>query len=166
MAVLRTSDRWPHFSVVWGKLASPRIAGLGKKTSYLDPSPCQSLGKLRCIVQGRAGVLGAVQQQHRGHEVGILGSVHHIGGGQCLQLSFPLEAHDAVEQGVVQTPLVEVLPQICAVVHAGDSDQPLDLGGVPLGGATKDMLPPSGNLSLCSDNHHEASSAPKAWQMS
>lgn len=79
--------------------------------------------------------------------------MHHIGGRQGLQLGLALEAHDAVKQGVVQAPLVEVLPQICTVVHARDADQALDLGGVPLGGAPKDMLPASSDFSLYVEKH-------------
>ena len=94
-----------------------------------------------------------MQQQDGRHEVRIAGSVHHVGGGQRLQLGLALEAHDAVKQGVVEAPLVEVLPQVCAVVDARDADQPPDLGGVPLGGPPEDMLAPSGNLSLHDQVH-------------
>ena len=99
-------------------------------------------------MQGGAAVSGAMQKQDWRHEVRITSSMHHIGGRQGLQLSLALEAHDAVKQGIVQAPLVEMLPQVCAVVDARDADQALDLGGVPLGGAPKDMLPASGNFSL------------------
>ena len=103
-------------------------------------------------MQGSTGVLGAVQQQHWRHEVGVLSSMHHIGGRQRLELSLALEAHDAVKQGVVQPPLVEVLPQVCAVVDPRHAHQALDLGGVPLGGTPKNVLPPSGNFSLYGDD--------------
>ena len=122
---------------------------------YLDARTQQSLGKLCGIVQGGACVSGAVQQQHRWHKMGIARSMHHIGGGQGLQLGLALEAHDAVKQGVIQPPLVEVLPQICTVVYARDADQTLDLGGVPLGGATKDMLPASSDFSLYVEKAHD-----------
>ena len=130
--------------------SKPCIAQVGKD-KHLNASSQQSLGELGRIVQGSAGVLSAMQQQHWRHEVGILRSMHHVGGRQRLQLSLALEAHDAVKQGVVQTPLVEVLPQVCAVVNARDAHQALDLGGVPLGGAPKHMLPPSGDFSLYGD---------------
>lgn len=120
---------------------------------HLDARTQQSLGKLCGIVQGGACISGAVQQQHRWHEMGIARSMHHIGGGQSLQLSLALEAHDAVKQGVVQPPLVEVLPQICTVVDTRDADQTLDLGGVPLGGAPEDMLPASSDFSLYVEKH-------------
>lgn len=99
-------------------------------------------------MQRGTSVSGAVQQQHWWHEVGIAGPMHYIGRGQCFQLSLALEVHDAVEQGVVQAPLVEVLPQVCAIVHAGDAHQAPDLGGVPSGSAPKNVLPAGGDLSL------------------
>ena len=115
---------------------------------HLDASTLQCLVKLLSVEQGRACVLRAVQQQHRRHEVGVLGAVHNIGRRQRLQLSLALEAHDAVKEGVVQAPLVEVLPQVCAVIDTRHADQALDLGGCPLGGAAKDVLPAHGCLSL------------------
>lgn len=90
-----------------------------------------------------------MQQQHRRHQVGILCIVHTVGGGEYFQLRFALEAHDAVKEGVVQPPLVEVLPQVCTVVDTRHPNQTLDLEGVPLGGPPKDMLLLHCLLGLC-----------------
>lgn len=121
---------------------------LDLQVCYLNAGSQQSFGKLCGIVQRGTSVSGAMQQQHWRHEVSVAGPMHHIGRGQRLQLSLALEVHDAVEQGVVQAPLVEVLPQVCTVVDAGDAHQAPDLGGIPSGGAPKNVLPAGGNLSL------------------
>lgn len=89
-----------------------------------------------------------MQQQHWGHQVCILCIVNTVGGGQHFELSLALEAHDAVKEGVVEPPLVKVLPQICTVVHARDPHQALHLGGIPLGGTPKHMLLLHGLLCL------------------
>ena len=113
---------------------------LAESGSHLDAGPLQSTLELHCIGQRGTGISCAMQQQHRRHQVGVLSVVHAVGGGQHFELSLALEAHDAVEEGVVEAPLVEVLPQVCAVVHPRNPHQALHLGGIPLWAPPKYVL--------------------------